>query len=171
MWENHLGASCEQEEKVWDWRKCAAFLTSSVICKTGFMLPSTSAIWRWCSLQISILLILFILQALCSCPLMGDESGQISSRVKAVLTQMIKIVIKIISVVLFAGQEPHYFSILSKTHLHYFLLPELRNPHSCSSVTSHGLFEQVFLCAWNICLSCLNLETEHSTNNNFSWTT
>lgn len=76
LWENHLGASCEQEEKAWDWGKCAAFLTSSVIRKTGFMLPPTSAIWCWCSLHISILLILFVLQALCSCPLLGVSLGK-----------------------------------------------------------------------------------------------
>lgn len=72
------------------------------------------------------------------------------------------------SIVLFAGQEPRYFSILSKTHLNYFPLPELWNLCSCTFGTSHlRVFEQVFLHAWDICLSSLNLETEHSTSNNF----
>lgn len=88
LWENYLGSSYEQEEKAWDYRNCAAFLTSSVIRKTEFMLPPTSSIWHWCSLQISMLLIPFLLQALCSCMLVGVEPGQVSSRMKVVLTQI-----------------------------------------------------------------------------------
>lgn len=126
-WANHLGTSWEQEEKAWDWRKCADFLTSSVIRKTRFMLPPTSTDWCLCSLQISILLILFVLQALCSRLLMGGESGQISKSENSINTRIIKIVIKIKSIVLFAGQEPHHFFIFSQTYFYYFLLPEMES--------------------------------------------